>query len=292
MNPKTRGTLLLISSTIIYGLYGVFSKKTVAFGSFSQGWVRSILAVIIILGWLALGKFKWTAIKKKDIKWFLVWLIPSSVLPILSFLAFNHLPIGMVTFLNYATMISGGIISGRLFFSEKINSDKLASLVLILVGLILIYYSDISLATNIYVFFALLSGLILGFWNTLTKKISGNYSSMQMILLDKSSTFVAGFIGFLFTRESLPSMVDSTPWLWILIFAYSSIFVVLLLMWGFKYLGAQVGTLILPTGLVFSSIFGYLFFGEMLRINAYIGGILIFLAAVLPVIKWPKLFQS
>ncbi len=49
---------------------------------------------------------------------------------------------------------------------------------------------------------------------------------------------------------------------------------------GFKYVQAQHGSLILPLELLFASIFGYIFFKEVLQISTYFGGLLILSAAI------------
>jgi drug/metabolite transporter (DMT)-like permease len=224
----------------------------------------------------------WVKIQRKDIKWFLIWILPASVQPVITFIAFNHLPIGTTLFLVYAAMVVSGIVSGKIFFQEKFSSDKLISSVLIFAGLFLIYQSDISLATSIYALFAALSGLMLGFWGTLTKKVSQNYPPFQMILLDAFPTFLVGIIGASITKEVLPPVSETNAWLWIIPFGLSSILAGSCLIRGFKYVEAQIGTLIMPTELVFASIFGYLFFGEILKFPAYTGGFLILLAAIIP----------
>ena len=156
------------------------------------------MSEVIILLIFVSGKQKWKKIDKRDIKWFLIWILPDGFQPILTFIAFTHLPIGITYFLIYSTMIMGGIISGKIFFSEKFNLNKIFSIVLIFLGLILIYKSDLTLISNWYVFIALLSGLIVGFWNTLTKKVSSSYSEFQMMFLNSSSTLVVSLIGFTF----------------------------------------------------------------------------------------------
>ena len=104
-----------------------------------------------------------------------------------------------------------------------------------------------------------------------------------MIFLDGLSTLTVSLLGFLLIKETLPSFSNPIPWLWIVGFALSGILSSFLLIRGFKYVEAQVGSLILPMELVFASIFGFLFFGEVLKFNVYLGGFLIFLAAVIPV---------
>jgi len=124
MNKKTTGIFLLLISAAIYGLFGVFSRNVNMFGSFSQGWVRYSIILSVIVLMIIIGKLKWKKIEKRDIKWFLAWILPASFQPILTFIAFNHLPLGLTYFLIYSTMIIGGIISGKIFFSEKFNGVK------------------------------------------------------------------------------------------------------------------------------------------------------------------------
>lgn len=288
MNKTIVGGSLLLTSTIIYGLYGIFSRQVNAFGSFSQGFIRYAIMLLVIFILLLVGKFKWKKIERKDIKWFLVWILPASFQPILTFIAFNHISIGVAYFLLYSTMILGGILSGKIFFSERLNLKKLISLLLVIAGLFFIYNSDLSLVTSIYVIFALVSGLIVGFWNTLSKKVSHKYSELQMILMDGVSTFGISLVGFILLKEKLPDFSDSSSWIWIFVFAVSGLCASLLLIKGFKYVEAQVGSFILPMEILFAAIFGYVFFRELLSVNVYFGGLLILVAAILPSLKMSK----
>lgn len=288
MNKKLVGYLFLIGAAIIYGLFGLLSRYTGKFGPFSQGWVRYFLILFLLVLVFGFRRTSWRKIQKKDIKWFLIWILPASFQPILTFIAFNHLPLGIGYFLLYSTMILAGIISGKLFFSEKFGLSKTLSLLLVFAGLVLIYKSDITLITNSYVFIALISGSLVGFWNTLTKKVSNNYSEFQMMFLDGFSTFTVGLVGSLYLRETLPLFSDITSWFWIVAFAFSTIAAGFMLIRGFKHLEAQTGSLIMPLEIVFASLFGFIFFGELLKLNVYLGGLCIFLAAVLPAFSFSK----
>lgn len=285
-NKKLKGSLYLVASAMIYGLFGIFSRNTIEFGPFSQGAVRYAILCTFILALFVFRRQTWKKVDHKDIKWFLIWILPASIQPVLTFIAFTHLPVGMTYFLLYSTMILGGTLSGKIFFKESFSANKLISLVLVFAGLYLIYRSDISLITSGYVFVALVSGLIVGFWNTLTKKVSGNYPELQMILLDGSSTLTVGLLGLLVVHEVLPPISNIGTWIWIVGFAFSGILSSLLLIKGFKEVEAQVGSLILPMELIFATIFGYLFLGEVLKVNVYLGGLMILLAAILPVFKF------
>lgn len=288
MHKKVTGSTFLLASALIYGLFGFLSRKISEFSPFSQSWIKSIGTLIVILLIFYFGKLKWKKIEKKDIKWFLIWILPASFQPVMTFLAFNHLPLGTTYFLVYSTMILGGIFSGKIFFSEKLNLSKILSLILLFIGLILIYRSDITFIKNVYVLLALLAGLVLGFWNTLTKKVSGNYSEFQMISLDTGFALIVSLVASIFFGEKLPPFSSLNSWLWILIFSFSAVFATIFLIKGFKYVEAQVGSLILPMEIVFGSFFGYILLGEILKLNMYIGGSLILIAALLPAINFQK----
>ena len=179
-------------------------------------------------------------------------------------------------------MVLGGIISGKIFFHEKYDFVKFVSTALVFVGLILIYHSDITIVKSAYVFLALLSGLIVGFWNTLTKKVSSSYSELQMIFLDSFSTFTVGIIGASVIKEILPAFTDYLSWFWVVLFSLAGFSASLLLIRGFRYVEAQVGSLVLPLEILFASIFGYIFFGEVLKIYVYLGGLIIAISSILP----------
>ncbi|HTK03818.1 MAG TPA: DMT family transporter [Alphaproteobacteria bacterium] len=280
MNKNIKGSILLLTSAILYGFFGIVSRFTYRFPAFTQSWIRSVIILFFLSILFLAGKEKWKTIEKKDIKWLLIWIVPSSFQTVLTFLAFNHLQLGTAYYILYSTMILGGIFSGKIFFSEKFNLPKYLSLFFILLGLFLIYGSDFKLVGNIYVVMMLISGLLVGFWNTLSKKISGNYSESQLMILDSSVTLIVCFLGAKAARENLPSFSDLHLYFWILIFAVLNMVSIFILIRGFKYVQAQVGSLILPTEVFFASIFAFIIFHEVLLTRVYIGGLLIFLAAI------------
>lgn len=292
MASKNIGYFYLLLSSAIYGLYGFFSRNTGIFPPFTQSFVKFSLIVLIITAAFLLKKIKWVSIEKRDIKWFLLWILPCSFQPIFTFIAFNHMPMGTTYFLIYSTMILGGILSGKIVFKEKFDYKKAISLVLVFLGLIIIYQSDISLIKNIYTIFALVSGLAVGFWNTLSKKVSHKYSEFQMILLDSISAIIVGGFGSMVLSEKIPPFANPAPWFWILVYAVANILASLLLIKGFKSVEAQKGSLILPLEIVFASIFGFLIFRESLQFFVYLGGALILLASVIPYLLDKNIVQK
>jgi drug/metabolite transporter (DMT)-like permease len=283
-NKKITGGLELLLASAIYGLYGLFYRNISNFGDFSQGFLRSAVIMSILLTIFIINKKKWQPYKKKDLKWFVIWIIPSSLQPVMTFIAFNKLPVSLVYYLLYAAMIISSFLSGMIFYKEKLNIEKIISLIFVLIGITFIYGSNISFVTNIYVIFALLSGFTIGIWNTLTKKLSGNYSEEQMIFSDNLMTFIICLIVAILVGESLPNINNYMSYIWLIIFSLITLTTGVLIVKGFNKVEAQLGSLITPMEIVFGSIVGYFFLNETLSKEMYLGGFFILLAATLPYI--------
>jgi drug/metabolite transporter (DMT)-like permease len=55
--------------------------------------------------------------------------------------------------------------------------------------------------------------------------------------------------------------------------------------YGFKNLEAQIGSVILPVEIIFATIFAFIFFREYPTISAYVGGVMIIVAAIIPSLR-------
>lgn len=285
MRKEAKGALSLVLAAMFYGLYGVYSRKIgLSFGVFSQNWIRNLIIVTLLAPYFFFNKKEWVKIRKEDIGWMFVWGFCSTGAIVLLFIVWNYLPIGTTNFLLYSTMIVSGYLSGRLFYKEKINVIKLLSAGLALIGLALIYFLDLSFEPSkmIYVLSALLAGALTGLFNTLSKKLSMRYSNSQLVGIDAFALFAISNLGAFLTRESIPSLKLGFSWIWVFVYALTQIGAVGLLVYGFKHLEAQIGSIIMPTEVIFATLFGFLFFGEILPLTTILGGILIASAAALP----------
>jgi len=280
MTVKAKRSILI--TTVFYGLYGVYSRMIgLSFGAFSQSWARNTIIMAITGSFLFLTH-KWRPIQKQDLKWFLIWPLSGVGVMILLFIAFNHLPVATGYFLFYSTMIASGFLSGKIFFGERMNVVKMVAILLSFSGLILIYSLDVSAEQIPYVLMALISGFLLGLWNTLSKKMSDRYPNFQLVFIDGFVSFIFGVVGAICFKESIPGLSQVESWFWVFIFAVTSILATSLLIYGYKHLEAQIGSIIAPVEVVFATLFGFLFFKEVLPPTTLFGGLLIALAAILP----------
>lgn len=282
MNNRLKGTISIISAVACYGLYGTFAKMMgTSFGNFTQNWVRNLLVLIFILFYSKIARLHWKGIRGRDIKWMLAWTLSGSLNTILLYISFNNIPIGTAYFLLYASMIGTGFISGKLLYGEKINNRKSLALGLSILGLIIIYFLDIKASQFIYTASALIAGVMVGLWNTLSKKVSDKYPNQQLVFIDATISCLVGLVGGLVFLEKLPIVAFSTPWLAVILWAIAQLAATGLAIYGFKHLEAQTASVILPLEVLFGTLFGFLLFGQTLPVTTLVGGLMIASAAAI-----------
>jgi len=281
-SPK-RGIVSLFTAAAFYGLYGVFSRLIgSAFGNFNQNWIKNLIVLTLITLVIFVNKTKLISPKKKDFKWIILWFLSGSWVTVLTFIAFNNLPIGTTYLIIYSAMITAGFISGEIFFNEKLNRLKIVSLIFAMAGLFIIYRFTLTGNQVFYLVLSLISGFMTGIWNTISKKFSDNYPNNQMVFMDAISSITAAYIGSLIFQEHLPNNIQSISWLWISIYAVVQTINVGLIVYGFKNIEAQIGSIILPIEIIFATLFSYLIFKEVPTPLTVLGGFLIIFAAVVP----------
>jgi len=84
-------------------------------------------------------------------------------------------------------------------------------------------------------------------------------------------------------KITLPSL--SLPWLGILGYSIAAIGSSIFTIKGFKYLQAQIGSLVMLLEPIFGAFVGWLLYKEMLSVNFIFGAILILVGIALPNLK-------
>lgn len=287
-SEKTKGIVSLIAATFIYGFFGILAR-TVGFEIpvFYASVIRNI-ASLAILAIPLFGKHLWKSIKRTDLLWFFTRSVGGFFGFIGSYFAFYYIPIGTAYFIFYGGSTIAGYFFGRFLFVEKITRIKLVSLILALAGLLLIYAQSIGGGNALWMGMAFIGGLGTGAWNTFSKKISGHYSDFQLNFMDFSFSFIFMLTFSLLFREHWVAPTLNMVWL------ANALFVVLflstgqLMVYGFKRLDAQIGSLIMLSEVLFGVVLGYLFYREIPSSWAILGGALIITAIVLPEIRWKR----
>ncbi len=282
-----KGMVSLVTAAMLYGMFGILSR-VVGYNLplYYQNWTRNLVAALILVWTFR----QWKAVRLGDWKWIVLRSFAGIGAFLLFFISANIMELGLMYFVFYGGSIVGGFILGSLLFKERTTRLRLFCLGLAFIGLLLVYGNGASLQEPWHVALPIFSGIFTSFWNTATKKVT-NYEVSQLTFLDNFLAVPVYFILSLIFRESWPltefSMVQGASLLIGVLFVATGILVV----YGFRRLDAQVGSLILLIEILFAIFFGYLFYRELPSAVAAAGGMLILIAMMLPEFNWNAVLE-
>lgn len=286
MSTISKGIFSLLLASLMFGTWGILSRYLgQSFDLFFQFWTRYLFVALILLCILILQR-GWKKIPSANIPLFGVRILFALLTSLCIYLAFNAISIGTAYFASYAGTILGGFVIGYFFFHERITILKGAAVVLSLTGLYVIYSFDFVPSEIWYLLLALSSGISYAIFYSCSKTISKTYSVIQMTLIDYAGCFVLTLaLSFSLNEHWLPLSL-TFPWLINLIAAFTFVLTNMLLIYGFKRVDVQVGTIILLTEVIFGILFAYLFFAEHITATMLVGGAMILIASLLAI--FPK----
>jgi drug/metabolite transporter (DMT)-like permease len=280
--PKQKGYAMILTSAVCFGSYGVWSRLLgKEFGIFYQGWVRSAVILAVLLPIAILGK-RLKPVQKGDRKWFSITMGFTLFTQAPLYFAFNHLPLGTANFLLYAAFIITSYVTGWLFLSEKMTRIKLLSLCLAFVGFLLTFQFSLATFSILALLMAAFSGVASGGEVATSKKSTESYSSLQITIYSWILILATHLPASLMAGEEQVALSLNSEWLAMLGYAASGLGGFWLVIEGFKYVDASIGSLIGLLEILFSVLFGVLLFGDHLTIDVLFGGLIIIFAAMLP----------
>ncbi len=283
-NNNKLGISLVFLSAIMFGSYGVWSRLIGdAMGSFFQGWTRALIILILIVPIVLIRK-EFIKIKKEggDWLWLGVFLLFTSLTQAPIYYAFTHMDIGTASLLFFVSMFLTMNAVGYLFLGERMNVIKIISMGLAFMGMYLVFSFSLSVFALFAAVMAIVNGIASGGEVAFSKKLSNSYSPLYLSVLSWSIILVSNCIISLIIGESQVGISLSLPWFWQLCYSLVSLFAFWLVMLGFKYVDASIGSLIGLLEIVFSILFGMILFKESLTLSIALGGLLIIIAAALP----------
>lgn len=276
-----RGTLLVLLSSVLFASYGIWSKLLgLDFGIFYQGWVRSLIVLIILIP-IAVITHQWGKIERKDYRWILIPVLFGAATQAPLYYAFVHAGIGISSVIFFTTFLLMSYAVGWLL-GEDITRVKVTSFLLALVGLVLTFGLSIKEFAILALLAAALNGVASGGEVSTTKKVTGRYSSLQISIFIWIGIVVTNLPASLLLGE--PQLIPefSAPWLAMLLYAVAGVIGFWAVVEGFKYIDASIGSLVGLFEIVFGIMFGVIFFSESVTPSIVVGSLLILVAAALP----------
>ncbi len=276
MSHKTKGTVALLVAATLAGSFGVLSHYiSFSIPLFYQMLLRNLTQLIIIVALMCIIRGRQKAIAKKDIKWFILRSACGFTNFICMYIAFTQISISTTYFLTFAASTICGYILGSALFGERIKGRGLVALGLSIAGLALVYSVSFQLSTIWYSVAALVAGIAAPGWSVFSKAISKTYSNLQMNFVDTAIATVIAFIITLGLKEQWVA-IELSP-IWIASFGFALIFLVVgfLIVYGFRYVEAEAGTLLLLFEVVAGIALGYLFLHQTIPAGSAVGGLMI-----------------
>ncbi len=284
MKTETKGILYITFSALFFGSYGIWAKlMATSFGNFSQAWIRSLLILAIIIP-IGIVRKDFKKIQKKDYIWFfLISLVSFSAAPY--FYAFHTMPIGTATLFFYTSLVITGYIFGVIFFKEVLSHIKVISLILAFVGMFLIFRFSLTGASILGAIGTIFAGSLGAFDTSLTKKVSREYTSNQILVYIFGATALVNFIISVLIKDPVPTSLFSIGSFAEIAYTIAMLLAMLFVIEGFKHTEAIIGSLLGLSEILFAIIFGILIFKQSFDIFSLLGTLLILIS-----IAFPQLF--
>lgn len=281
-NKALLGYLMILCSAVFFASYGIWAKLIgTDFGIFFQGWVRSALVLLILIPLVMVTK-QWKSLTASQRKRILLPVGFGVFTQVPIYYAYINMDIGTTNLIFFATVAMTSYIVGMTIFKEKLTAIKMISLLLAFLGLLIIFGFSLATFSLLAMLMAAVNGIASGGEVATTKKVTQELSSLQV------SIYV--WIGILIThlplsillgeKQLLPSL--TLPWFAMGMFSIAGLLAFWLVIEGFKYVDASIGGLIGLSEIIFSILFGVLFFQEKISVSILFGGILILLSGMLP----------
>lgn len=273
---------IILLSALLFGTYGVWSRLMGdTFDPFYQAWVRSVLIILIMLPFMLVGK-NFRKIERQDWPQVGLYILFCIFTQVPLYYAFNNAPIGTVQLIFYSVFVMTAYIVGRVYLGERITKIKLLAMALAFVGLAIVFGTSVIAFAPLGLALAALNGVASGGEVSTTKKVSDKYSPALLVFWGWVFTLVTHLPLSLLVGETQHIPQLNEAWMWLMIYSVVNAAAFWLVIVGFRFVDASIGSLIGLTEVVFGVLFGALLFHEALTWSVVVGGGIILLAAMLP----------
>ena len=279
------GASLIVVSSIFYASYGIWTTLMGdAFGGYMASGIRStiVVAVLLLIAYFA-KKFEplqirrtWPYILGMFVTALMVWG------PL--YYAILHAGVGIGLTINYACIVIGMLFFGWLFSREQLTKSKLLSAALGIVGLVLIYLPSISGGIGwLALGAAAISGLG-GALNMVCVKLVP-YNATQSIVVGWGTGVPANLLMAFLLGETAPAFGLDAVWMYLLIFAVTSVIASWMFTTGLKLVDAGIAGILGLLEIVFAVLIGVVFFDEKPGPLVLAGACVIIVSAAIPYVQ-------
>lgn len=288
---KSSSFLVLLMSAAIYASFGVLIRQLdKGFGEYFQITARSIIAVLV-LGIIILATKTTLRVKRAHLGRTIAFAISFPLVVILFTLAVLNIKIANAVLLLYGGSLFSSLLIGTFFFKEKLTTQKIVSLILVIIGLAIFTQIWLGVVVGLGFVLGLLSGIADGVTNSIRKHVK-DLPRNTLLFYQYLTSAVLSLALALITNEKLVTQWSFWPVVTAIVFGFLLVFLGRLLMYGFAHADVNIATVTLASELLFSVVLGFLFLHESPTSYELLGGIIIFSASVLSGLDLKKLTRQ
>ncbi len=280
---SSAGIPLIATASILYATYGIWAKLMGStFSAFTQAWIRAVIvaACMFAIAWLMHGLTRIDFKDRTTRKWLLVLLFANAFIQGPMYYSVNHAGVGLSMAVGYGTAVLAAYILGWAINRELITGTKRVSLALGLLGLVAVYFSSLNFINTAALSLAVLSGIVAAVDIIALQKLK--FGVLQAAGLSWLAVAITSLpLAFAF-HETLPSLSQAGAWMYLLIFAATSLLASWIHTTGLRKVEANIVGLFGLLEIVFAVIFGMLLFNENLGAVQIVGIVLILVACAVP----------
>lgn len=291
MNKKLGFTSLLLASAS-FGSFGIWIRLlSHELTTYQQIVFRNLIALVLAGLIILIGKrflLDWKKVPKLNLLGYALAVPISVVFYNLGFLA--GLKMAVATFAFYIGSIFFSELIGIIVYKDKITSIKVASLLLVIIGLFCFAWPFSKDSLSLGFIAMLVAGLFDAVSNGFRKDLAGKMDKFILVSTTAVGGIIVSGVLSLFSHQSLSFMsnLSTTTWVVGILFGFILMAVNYLLLFGFQHFELGHGVIVLSAEMFFALIFGLIVFKEMPATNEVIGGLFIMAAVVIPNIEWKK----
>lgn len=282
-----KGFVFLTSAAFFFAFSGILPRVLDNYlPPFLSNTIRTFIVCLIIFPII----FKrWKPVSKLDLPWITTYTIASSMSFLFFYLSMTEIAVTTGLFIFYSVSTIAGYILAKIFLLEKLNWQKVLSLVLSFLGIVIIYQNSLVLTESmVSAYYMIMSGFLYGVTNLCIRRIGSKYPVSQLNILNFfTGSVISLILSQVIFREAIVGL-NLTSFLFLICFAIVNLLATVSLIKGFKDIDVQTGSIILLSEIPFGSIMALLIFGQIPTIPVLIGGSIILISQLIPLLKKPK----
>jgi len=279
---KTKGITCAVLAAFIYGFTPILGKFSYLEGSnsLSLTFYRSFLTLPVLYAILRANKVSMLLTKAELKKLTVLGILGPSLTALTLYGAYNYISVGMSTTIHYIypVLVAGVCI---IIFKEKLSKEKLISLILSVIGILLFFEGDFS-GSLIGIFLALFSGISYGSFLVFMDK--SGIKSMYPFKISFYTCIVSSIFIFIYgiASKELVFNMSFLGWFYTFLIAiFISVIANTLMAIAVKNTGSTVTAIVGMFEPITSVILGILFLNELFTVKNLVGCAFILVAVLI-----------